>query len=321
MITLSILTIYFPSHQEQHLQPLVQLINEQLLTYIHSNDKRKKRDRQNVIALPIELEVDMASKTLTFEPQMPMFQLLLHGPMLYQLVSKLLGRYIVEHCEESIIFSLIQKRCEKNNIKPASVAQYCFNILNNDPWEPLGKKFTEEDRQRRSNKISEELNLHLETNSELHLDGYIAFRMHNYKRELKEVVEYAMDEYILDQQYEEFMTLLKYFVQLQETRIDIVHLVQQEGNSFILCDDAMLPLEIKHENDRIVAEMLETEINIEDIVISSLISASPQKIMIHAKHHEYQVIRTVKSIFGERTQVCTTCPMCRSNQEEIIPFQ
>ena len=321
MFILSILTIYFPSHREEHLQPLIDQINEQLLTYIHNTDQRKKRDRQQVIALPIQLEVDMVSKKLTFVAQMPQFQLLLLGPMLYQLVSKLLGRFIVEHLEEHLIQLLLRQRCEKINIKPATVEQYAYNILNNDPWEPLGKKFSDEDRQRRANKIADELNQHLEINSELHLDGYVAFRMHSYKHELKEVIEYALDEYLLDQQYEEFMMLLKYFVQLQETRIDIVHLVQQNGNSFILCDETMQPLEIKQENDRIVAEMLETEINIEDIVISSLISASPQKIMIHAKHHDYQVIRTVKTIFGDRTQVCTTCPMCRSNQEEIIPFQ
>lgn len=321
VIKLSLLTIHFPSHQENLMQPLIDKINWQLLTNIHSNDKKKKFGRQQELALPIVLKVDIKKRMLVFEPELPQFQLLLHGPILYELLAEELGTFIVENCEADIIHTLLRHRCEKNNINPLSVAQYCYNILNNDPWEPLGKKFTEEDRSRRSSKIADELKQHLELNSQLHLGGYIRFRLHSYKKELNEVVEYAMDEYILDQQYEEFMSLLKYFVQLQETRVDLVHLVQQEGSSFQICDDSMKPLELKHDNDRIVAEMLETEINIEDIVISSLISASPQKIMIHAKHHDYQVLRTVKTIFGDRAQFCTTCPMCRSTQEEIVPFQ
>lgn len=319
MIRLSILTIHFPSHHEQQIKSLIEHIHAQLLMYIHSTDKRKKRDRQQ--AIPVNVQLVGETNTMVIEPVFPQFQLMEHSPIVYELVAKSIGTYIVEQFEEGIILSLIRHRCEKNNIKPSSVAQYCHNILNHDPWEPLGKKFTEEDRARRGNKIADEMILHFEMHTELNLDGFMKFRMASYKNELREVVEYALDEYILDQQYEEFITLLKYFVQLQETKIDVVHLVQQDGSSFELCDESMRPLELKHEHDRIVAEMLETEINIEDIVISSLISASPQKIMIHAKHHDYQVIRTVKTIFGDRAQLCTTCPMCRGKQDEIVPFQ
>lgn len=314
---MSLLTIHVSGGIEKYWEPLKSLLHEQLLMNIHSHDKQKKRSSSS---LPISIVENHDNRTINFEPQLPAFQLLLHSSYLFDIVSKALGEFIVQYCEDDILLSLLRNRCEQNRIVPERVVHYCHNILNNDPWEPLGKKFTEEDRSRRSKRVADELRQYIEVYSDLHLEGYITFRLKSYKSELKEVVEYALDEYILDQQYEEFITLLKYFVQLQETKIDMVHLVQLDGSLFQLCDDSMRPLEIKNDNDRIVAEMIETEINVEDIVISSLISASPQKIMIHTNHHEYQVIRTVKTIFGDRAQFCTSCPMCRSKKDEIIPF-
>lgn len=314
---MSLLTIHVSGQLEKYWEPFKLLLHEHLLINIHSHDKRKKRSTSG---LPISIVEDHVNRKIDFEPQLPAFQLLLHSSYVYDFVAKALGEFIVQYCEDDIILSLLRNRCEQSQIAPERVVHYCHNILNNDPWEPLGKKFTEEDRFRRSKRVADEIRQYIEVNNELHLNGYITFRLETYKNELKEVVEYALDEYILDQQYEEFITLLKYFVQLQETKIDRVHLVQLDGSLFELCDDSMRPLEIKNENDRIVAEMLETEINVEDIVISSLISASPQKIMIHTDHHEYQVIRTVKTIFGDRAQFCTSCPMCRSKKDGIIPF-
>lgn len=320
---MSLLTIQFSEGKHVDLNYVIAII-KQKLNDTHDDihiDHRQPASSSFAAQYPIELQQDTPTNSIVIIPQMPQFQLLQHGMPIYEAVAFAIGQYIVEHCESGIIHSLLRQRCRHTKLVPEKVAMYCYNILNNDPWEPFGKKFTEQDRARRRNKIVDELNEYCMTHTFLDVTGYMQFRMQSYKQELREVIEYAIDEYALDQQYEEFMTLLKYFVQLQETKIELVHLVQQEGSSFILCDEDMQPLELKHEHDKIVAEMLETEINIEDIVISSLISASPQKIIVHAKHHDYQVVRTVKAIFAERAHLCSTCPICRQSRDERVPFQ
>jgi len=310
------LTLYFYDFNHQDVQHIQERLKQEMLGDIHKRNCLKQQP-----SFPISLQFKPNEYRIDIIPQFPEFQLLKHGPPMLEAIAFVLGQYIVDEREDEIIAQLLRKRCRQTNIDTDKVAKYCHNLLNNDPWEPLGKKFSDEDRARRRNKVSEELIPYLEEYTELDFSGYMAFRMHSYKQELKEVIEYAIDEYILDQQYEEFMTLLRYFVQLQETRTELVHLVQEQGSSFILCDEHMKPLEIKHEHDRIVAEMLETEINIEDIVISSLISASPQKIIVHTRHEDYQVVRSVKAIFGDRAQICNTCPMCRHKHDELLPFQ
>lgn len=322
-MAMTILTVYFNGIDNNAYQQITERFEQAMIGDIHKKDRLHHRRGKPTTSssCPIRIEKEASENRVNIVPKLPDFRLVQHGPIVYETIAYVLGQYIVDECEADIIAELLHRRCKFTNMDTEKIAKYCHNLLNNDPWEPLGKKFSDEDRARRRNKIVEELIDYLEAHSELQLAGYIAFRMHSYKQELKEVIEYAIDEYILDQQYEEFMTLLKYFVQLQETRTELVHLVQEEGSSFIVCDDRMQPLEQKHEHDRIVAEMLETEINIEDIVISSLISASPQKIIVHTKHEDYQVVRSVKSIFGDRAQICKTCPMCRHSRDELVPFQ
>jgi len=316
---MSLITIHLAKEPYNSLEFVVEKLKHTWHDEIHNENRQCSLD-QTTIPYCLEIQHHSARNSIIVSPVFPQFQLVKHGRALYEAASLAIGQLIVEHCEAEIIMELLNRRCRHTKLQPEKIALYCHNILNNDPWEPLGKKFSDQDRARRRNKIVEELIQYFESNSELDVVGYVAFRMESYKQELNEVIEYAIDEYALDQQYEEFMTLLKYFVGLQETKTELVHLVHQESNGFILCDEDMKPLELKHEHDRIVAEMLETEINIEDIVISSLISASPQKIIVHAKHQDYQVVRTVKTIFGDRAQLCSTCPMCRHSREEIIPF-
>jgi len=313
---MSLLTIHFSDSQYAGVKYVIEMLKQKLHDDIHKDDRQPPTELQ----YPIIIEPSIEANNIIISPKLPQFQLINHAQPLYEATAYAVGQFIVEHCENEIIDRMLRGRCRQTKLEPQKVAMYCYNILNNDPWEPLGKRFTEQDRARRRSKIIEELVQHFESNTHLDLTGFIQFRMYSYKQELREVIEYAIDEYVLDQQYEEFMMLLKYFVQLQETKTELVHLVQQEGSSFMLCDENMKPLELNNEHDRIVAEMLETEINIEDIVISSLISASPQKIIVHAKHQDYQVIRTVKAIFAERAQYCSTCPMCRQSRDERVPF-
>ena len=64
--------------------------------------------------------------------------------------------------------------------------------------------------------------------------------------------------------------------------------------------------------DRIVAEMLETEMNMEDMIVSTLITISPEQIVIHTRQPELPVMRTLETIFELRVQLCSDCGHCRS---------
>ncbi|MFF2885233.1 putative sporulation protein YtxC [Paenibacillus sp. NPDC057967] len=251
--------------------------------------------------------------------QLPQFQLKSDGPLLYKSTANAIAEYVVRHMEPDLLSSIIRKKYRGNpSMDAVIIEKYCHDLLHGKEWEGLGSRFQEADRARRKGKIADEIAKFLEVETELNLSGLLTFRLRTYRKELTEIVEYALDEYVLDKQYQEFISLLKYFVQLQESKIALVHLVHKGGHDFMLYNESFQTLEPKPPSDRIVAEMLETEMNIEDMVISSLISVSPKQIMIHTRHPDMQVIRTIETIFDSRVKVCVKCPSCSSTLDELI---
>ena len=86
--------------------------------------------------------------------------------------------------------------------------------------------------QSRRRKLSEGIYQCLNEAPELNLDGFMTFRLQSYEQELREMAEYAVDEFMLDQQYEEFVSLLKYFVYFQEPKMPLVHVIHKGKRTF-----------------------------------------------------------------------------------------
>ncbi|MCU6709862.1 putative sporulation protein YtxC [Paenibacillus sp. J5C_2022] len=250
---------------------------------------------------------------------LPQFRLQEHGPAIFEAAAGIIAEFVISELEPLLLSSIIRKKYSSNpTIESSVIEKYCHDLLFGSEWDGLGKRFHDADRARRKSKIADELHQYLQMDTGLNLKGFLTFRMASYRSELAEIVEYAMDEYVLDKQYQEFISLLKYFVQLQETKIPLVHLLHKGGHDFVMYNESFKLIDPKPQGDRIVAEMLETEMNIEDMVISSLISASPKHINIHTRLPEMGVIRTIETIFDGRVTVCVGCSACSRSLDELI---
>jgi putative sporulation protein YtxC len=159
--------------------------------------------------------------------------------------------------------------------------------------------------------VSNEIKQFFKKNNDLNVDGFLEFRLKDYKDELREVVEYAVDEFIMDKQYQEFISLLKYFVFIQEAKIPEVHLMHKGGHEFVLFNDQMVPLDMKATEDSFKIEILDQEFNFEDLVVSTLISIAPQQIHIHTREPQVLVIQTINQIFENRVNICEYCRQCK----------
>lgn len=265
----------------------------------------------------------MDDKHVSCIAEMPDFRLNEHGSSVYRSAARALSEFVVMELEPDILSDMIRRKYRNHDESDAAVIEkYCHDLLYGTEWEGLGAKFHDADRQRRKGKVAEEIEGYLQEHTTLNLDGFVAFRLQPYRTELAEIVEYALDEYVLDKQYQEFISLLKYFVCLQETKIPAVHLLHKGGHEFEMYNDRLQPLEPKPHTDRLVAEMLETEINIEDMVISSLIAISPRHITIHTRQPEAQVIRTIETIFDNRVTICKrggSCGLCVEEMDSVKP--
>ncbi len=251
--------------------------------------------------------------------KLPEFRLGEHGPAVFAAAADAIADFVIAEMEFPILSTIIRKKCRSHTAADlAAIERYCYDMINGKEWEGLGSKFLDADRRRRQAKIASDIEKFLLEHTDIHLGGLTTFRMQSYREELAEIVEYAMDEYVLDKQYQEFISLLKYFVFLQDTKTPLVHLLHKGGHEFMLLDETFEPLDHSPPSDRIVAEMLETEINVEDMVVSSLISVCPEKIIIHTRQAEAQVIRTIETIFDQRVTICEQCSACQPNLDGLV---
>ncbi|OXM86633.1 putative sporulation protein YtxC [Paenibacillus rigui] len=240
---------------------------------------------------------------------LPRFQLDKRADALYKKAADVLAHWIVLEEEERLIRSLVAKDFdykEEDDIR--SILNYCRHMIQMESAEdPL-----EQTTLRRKHKIAEAAYAYLQEQTELNIDGFMRFRLSAYREELHDLAEYAIDEFLMDQQYQEFISLLKYFVYIQEAKIPLAHLIHKGGNEFLLLNDRMEPIDTSGNENTLTVEMLERDINFEDVIVSTLISVSPQQIYIHTRDPEVQVIQTITQIFENRVQLCEYCRLCQT---------
>lgn len=121
---------------------------------------------------------------------------------------------------------------------------------------------------------------HLSFNDELVFEGFIRFQLKDFIEELEYSVDRAVDDMLIENEYNEFIKLLQYFVEIQDPKVEEVHVFQQEDNRYVLLDSCF---RIIHNEilEQLAEEISEKEISHDDLLISSLITIAPCRITIH----------------------------------------
>ena len=171
-------------------------------------------------------------------------------------------------------------------------------------------------RQKRKEIVRQKVLDYLELHGELILEGFINFRLKDYQQELQEIVNYAVDEFLIEREYQEFTRLLKYFVEIQEPRVAMVKIIFRKNGKFKLLDQSNQPLQ--HESlNNLMLDLQENEINCDDLLISALITLAPRELEIHIESgaEKGETAKTIDHVFLSRVIYCLGCPLCRSTAE------
>ena len=146
---------------------------------------------------------------------------------------------------------------------------------------------------------------YISTNNQINIDGFVKFRMKDFLNYISKLSDRGLEEYLIKKDQDEFINVLKYFVEVQEEKIDILKVHILKDGSFILCDKEDNILENKN-NEDIINMVLKENLNYEDFLISTLLTLCPKKILIYdnlENNTSKEIIETVKSIFDDRVVV------------------
>ncbi|RRJ64480.1 sporulation protein [Paenibacillus oralis] len=231
---------------------------------------------------------------------------------LIDLLSLGLAKYIVHVKEDELLGRILNREYEWTSREEMEIVKDICRELLEQPKDGIKTCSAE----RRVLMVFDALREYLHSEKHLHLDGFAAFRLKEYEGSLREAAELAVDEYLLDKQYEEFISLLQYFVYFQEPLTPLVHLMHKQGHEFAILNEQFSPIQLPSSGG-VVARIADQEMEMEDVIVSTLISLSPDRILIHTQDPGAQVIETLSKIFGERVEICLLCPQCKLFHREV----
>ena len=169
----------------------------------------------------------------------------------------------------------------------------------------------------RKNKISHKIMDHIYMHDKLVIEGLLNFCMQDYLNELRFAVDLACEELNNEKEYNDFVKLLRYFVDTQTPRMREVNLLMDKDGLFFLWDGEGADID-----EKIVSyysnEMLYNDISLDDILVSILITVSPRRIILHnAASDNSEPVKVIRQVFGDRIKDCSGCERCLNREGEL----
>lgn len=229
-------------------------------------------------------------------------------------IAEILAEHVVKDWETKLLWREIMRTChhlpidERNNVyqRASGFLRKChdnesLNLLMN---------FS------RKNRIAHRLLDYINSNGSINIEGFINFCMQDYLTELKFAVEVALEELRNQKEYNDFVNLLRYFVDTQAPKIYEVNLMMNGNGMFYLWDGQGIKIEDNYIN-YYLDEMLMEEINLDDVLISILITIAPRKIVLHnVAEVSSESVEMIRSVFKEKISECKGCERCYQYQLE-----
>ena len=216
-------------------------------------------------------------------------------------IADILSYLLIDELEESFLANIIHQNYfyfdtnERNKI-----LSYCFDLFSEDFSNYFDKKFSY---------LHSQFYSYLKENKSIILQGFINFRIQEYFKILDEVVSEAVNSFIIEKEYLEFISLLKLYINSQNPKSNIVHLIYKKSNPILLDENKnIIPL-----NDSIsdVKYLSDISFSKNDLVLNTLLSILPKKIYLHLINNNIdEFANTLILIFDKKIEICTDCNLC-----------
>lgn len=217
-------------------------------------------------------------------------------------VSCILSCLVIDELEESFLKMILLKNYFYfNSTEMKHILELCYEIFSDDFNTYFDKKH---------NILIDSFENYLVNNKSIILTGFINFRIKNYMTILEDVVDEAVNSFVVEKEYLEFISLLKMYVNSQNSNCDVVHLIYNKNNSTLLDKDKN---QINVSDDIFKAKYLsDISFSSNDYALNTLLTLVPKKIHIHLIDNCIdEFIHTISLIFENRVEICTDCSICK----------
>lgn len=133
----------------------------------------------------------------------------------------------------------------------------------------------------------------------VHFDSVVNFRMNTFRRDLREIVGLAIDEFRQEEEHQAFIELLRKYIANKESKFDVIHVLQGPHFTFFKMNG-------KRFSKYDLKQMMKKEplyivgLHAEEFNLSPLIAMAPKKIKIYGDNPSEPKTLTIINVFQER---------------------
>lgn len=151
---------------------------------------------------------------------------------------------------------------------------------------------------------------YISSHNSMLLKGFVTFRIKPYIDILNRQIDKAVNKFLIQREYNEFVSLLKMYVNSETSKTDIIHLIYSNSNPILLDKSKNI---IKIDDNILSAKYLsDITFSSNDYALNTLLTLLPKKIYIHLIDNNIdEFINTLKLIFENRVIYCNDCYICK----------
>lgn len=217
-------------------------------------------------------------------------------------IASVLSLLVIDEFEEYLLKKIILKNYFYfDTIERKDILNICFDILADNLSEYFELKYST---------LLSDFSEYLSEHKSIVLTGFINFRIKNYIEILEKLVDEAVNSFVLEKEYYEFISLLKLYINSQESNCNVIHLVYSVNNSILIDENKNI---INYDDNILNAKYLsDITFSSNDYALNELLNLIPKKIYIHlVDNYIDEFVNTIALIFENKTEICTDCDICK----------
>ena len=216
-------------------------------------------------------------------------------------ISNSITKAIIEYCEQQIIYNNISLNYFYfNSYEKKKILENTINLLEEEKNSKL-----------RYDYINNEIFKNLLSTHSIYLQGIINFKLNNYIDFLNTQIDIAVNKFLIDKEYLEFVNILKLYIksEAENSKTEHVHLIYKDKISIITDDNQNIIS--YNDNLRKAKYISDVSFSSNDLALNTLLNLIPKSITIHlVDNYLDEFIHTLKLIFGEKVKICEDCDIC-----------
>ena len=235
-----------------------------------------------------------------------------HPELFYDFMANLLANTILKFYEQNLMQKLINYH------------YFYFSVSEREHILQICSEFSQDTSHSEFSKRMDILFLlckeYIQENNTTVLEGFVNFRIQPYLTVLDHLVDSAVNSYIIEKEYVEFINLLKLYIHSKPSSGQTVHLIYCRQESLLLDErKKVITLDTNLSHAKYFSDI---SFSSNDYCLNTLLNLLPDTIWIHLIDlQEDEFIRTLLNIFGSRIQLCYDCTICQKYKKGLLSFE